>query len=115
VTQEKKLSLAAGDVVMMDHVGCVGRDDPGRRMHWTTRKRTGWMEMIVDEVDIVGKLETEMTRRLVGGVEGGGGDGARTSWRVFGGSNLRWPASISEGGWGDKKFVLWRRWMSVTG
>jgi hypothetical protein len=57
------------------------------------------MAMIMAEVDLVGKLETKVTRWLMGGVEGGGGgDNASTSWRVLGGSNLGWPASMSEVG-----------------
>jgi hypothetical protein len=56
------------------------------------------MAMIMEDVDLVGKLETKVTRWLMGGVEGGGGDNASTSWRVLGGSNLGWPASMSEVG-----------------
>jgi hypothetical protein len=58
------------------------------------------MAMIMAEVDLVGKLETKVTRWLIERVEGGGGgrgDNASTSWRVLDGSNFERPASICEG------------------
>jgi hypothetical protein len=45
------------------------------------------MAMIMEDVNLVWKLETGVTLWLVGGVEGGG-ENAGTSWRVLGGTNL---------------------------
>jgi hypothetical protein len=50
---------------MMDRAGCVRRDDRGRQMHWTIRRRTWCIAMIRAEVDLVWKLETEVTQWLV--------------------------------------------------
>jgi hypothetical protein len=80
---------------MMDRVGCVSRDDRGRRMHWTIRRRTGWMAVIMEEVELVWKLGMEVIWWLVGGAEVGGGDNASMSRRVLGGTNPGRPASTS--------------------
>jgi hypothetical protein len=56
------------------------------------------MAMIRAAVNLAEKLEPEVTRWLVGGAEGGGGENTNTSWRVLSGTNLGWPASTSGDG-----------------
>jgi hypothetical protein len=51
--------------------------------------------MIMEDVDLVWNLKTEVTWWLVG--EGGEGDNASTSWRVLSRTNLGRPSSIFEG------------------
>jgi hypothetical protein len=55
------------------------------------------MAMIMEDVDLVWNLKTEVTWWLVGEGEGGEGDNTSRSWRVFSRTNLGRPSSIFEG------------------